>query len=255
MRGRRWAVAKTIARELREREGTNLVAVGVYGSVARGEDREFSDLDLFVVLRRKRSWIRPMFREGVYVTPSVHTPAEAREEATGSGPWLCEKLGGWYSMRPLFDPRRFLSKVATRARHPTAAQFRGSARNDLISTYEDYGKVLNAVAAEDADDVREMSVWFTGGAGGALLDIEGRAMRTDHEMTAVVRSYGGIGRDILRLRYTTLPPREAGRLARRIWRGLVERAIERGVSLPPEVTRFARVARRRGGARESPTGR
>ena len=51
-------LAKTIAVDLQRREGRNLVAVGVYGSVARGEERHHSDVDLLVVVRRKRRKFR-----------------------------------------------------------------------------------------------------------------------------------------------------------------------------------------------------
>ncbi len=158
---------------------------------------------------------------------------------TGSGPWLCEKLGGWRSMRPLRDPTGLLTRLEARARRPTAAQFRGAARKDLLDAYEDYGKVLNAVAAGDAEDAREMSLWFTGAAGGALLDIDGRVIGTDHEIASEVRRCGGIGRDILRLRYRTLSLRETGRLARRIWAGLLRRAARRRVRLPCDLTQRA----------------
>ncbi len=67
-------LARRIAADIRKREGGNLVAVGVYGSVARGVDREFSDLDLYVVVRRKRARIGPAFREGVLVTMSSTRP-------------------------------------------------------------------------------------------------------------------------------------------------------------------------------------
>ncbi len=242
----RLSLARRTAGELRRREGRNLVAVGVYGSVARGTDRDFSDIDLCVVVRRKRAWIQPMFRDGVLVTPSQMSRREARDEVTGSGPWLCEKLGGWRSMRPLHDPVRFLARLVARAHRPTAAQFRSSARKDLIAMYEDYGKVLNAVAAGDAEDAREMSLWFTGVAGSALLDVERRAILSDHDMVREIRRSGAVGRDLIRLRYRSLSVRETGRLAARIWTGLVNGAVEQGVRLPPELTRSARGGPSRG---------
>ena len=78
----RMRLAKAIARELRQRERSNLVAFGVFGSVARGEDRTFSDLDLLVVTRRRRRGIRHEIRDGVLVTVHQVTPAEARREVT-----------------------------------------------------------------------------------------------------------------------------------------------------------------------------
>src|SRR5467141_601834 len=93
-------LAATIAAELHQREGRNLVAVGLYGSVARGEEREYSDIDLLVVVHRKRTWIRHTFRDGILVTILQQTPEEAHDEVTGSHPGLNDALGGWSRSDP-----------------------------------------------------------------------------------------------------------------------------------------------------------
>src|SRR5437867_545926 len=157
MQGRRWSVARAIARELRDREGSNLVAVGVFGSVARGEDRAFSDLDLLVITRRRRARIHHTIRDGILVTVHQLTPAEARVEVL-QGPWLNDALGGWRSTLALHDPTRIIGRLRDLARRPTAAQFRRSAARALIETLEDYGKLRNAIEAGDLEEAREMSL-------------------------------------------------------------------------------------------------
>jgi len=37
---------------------------------------------------------------------------------------------------------------------------REAARRGFFGTYEDYGKLLNALEARDADEGREMAIWF-----------------------------------------------------------------------------------------------
>src|SRR5438552_5871555 len=172
---RRLELAKTLAGQLRTREGRNLVAVGVYGSVARGEDRAHSDVDVLVVLRRKRAAIRHFVRDGILITILQQTPQEARAEVTGSRGDLNAVLGGWRSLRPLYDPSGLLRKLIKRARDPTEAQFREAARRALIETYEDLGKVRNAVDVGDEQESREMAVWYAGAAAGALLDLHRHA--------------------------------------------------------------------------------
>src|SRR5881396_1947676 len=145
-------LAATIAAELHQREGRNLVAVGVYGSVARGEEREYSDIDLLVVVRRRRPWIRHMFRDGILVTVLQQTPAEARDEVTGSHLGLNAALGGWTSIRPLHDPTRLLARLKGRAAKPSPDQFRVAAQSHFLEAYEDLGKLWNAVEASDPDE-------------------------------------------------------------------------------------------------------
>src|SRR3989442_7838271 len=132
---RRLALAKTLAGELRPREGRSLVAVGVYGCVARGQDRVHSDVDVLVVIRRKRAAIYHFVRDSVLITILQQTPQESRAEVTGSRGDLNVALGGWRSLRPLYDPYGLLRKLVKRARTPTAAQLPEAARQALIQTY------------------------------------------------------------------------------------------------------------------------
>ncbi|TLZ92546.1 MAG: nucleotidyltransferase domain-containing protein [Methanobacteriota archaeon] len=91
----RLELAKTIAADLRRQEGRNLVAVGVYGSVARGDERYHSDIDLLVIVRRKRRRIQHRIRDGILVTASTRAAVTAIPRAAARrrsnlrrGPWV-----------------------------------------------------------------------------------------------------------------------------------------------------------------------
>src|SRR3989442_1834658 len=160
----RLKLAEMIAAELRLRERRNFVAVGLYGSVARGEDRTHSDVDLLVVVRKKRATIQHLVRAGTLVTILQQTPAEARAEVTGPRADLNAALGGWQSMQLMYDPSGLLSRLTKRAKHPTREQFRQAARHAFLETYEDLGKLRNAIDANDEGEAREMAIWYTDGA-------------------------------------------------------------------------------------------
>jgi len=228
----RLALAKTIAADLRTQEGRNLVAVGVYGSVARREERRHSDVDLLVVIRRKRRRIGHIVRDGILVTVLQQTPEEARAEVARPHPGLNDALGGWRSIRPLFDPSGLLTRLRSQAQRPSRRQFRDSATLHFIATYEDLGKLWNAIEAGDGDEAREMAIWFSGGAMGTLFDLEAHVLKTGRRAFVEVRRYGKLGAAIRRLRYDTLSLSETQHLSEFVWTALLRRAAKKGVRLP-----------------------
>jgi predicted nucleotidyltransferase len=225
----RLAIAKEFAGELRAKEGRNLVAVGVYGSVAMGTAREFSDLDLLVVVHRKRPYIRIQLRKHVLVTILQLTPDEAREEVFANRSDLAEVLGGWRSMRSLYDPTRLLARLRRHAERPGPEQFREAAHFALLETCEDYGKLLNAIDAGDRDEMREMAIWFTGAAHTVVFDLAQEVVPTGRRAFVELRKHGALGRDIRSLRYGRHTSIETLQLAIRIWNGLLARARREGI--------------------------
>jgi predicted nucleotidyltransferase len=227
----RLALATRVAEDLRRAHRGNVLAVGVCGSVAIGRDRAHSDVDLVVIVRGKQAGLGPRFVDGTLVSVLALTPEEAREEVAGPHPGLPEVLAGWRTMRPLYDPRRFLRRYRARSRRPTRAQWRAAAAHAILSAYEDYGKVLNAAEAGEADELREVAIWFSGAALSARFCLEGHVVRTGREMFSEARRLGRPGQDLRALRYGKRSARETARLATRVWRDLVARGRAAGLDL------------------------
>ena len=200
----RLELAKTITADLLDREGRNLVAVGVYGSVARGDERRHSDIDMLVVVRRKRRGIQHAVHAGIVVTILQQTPEESREEAIGPHPGLNVSLGGWRSLRPLYDPSGLLTRLRAQARRPASRSFRQAARLHFLETYEDLGKLWDAIESGDGDEAREMAIWFSSAAMGTLFDLEAHVLKTGRRAFVELRRYGQLGESIRRLRYDSL---------------------------------------------------
>ena len=233
VRGRHLDLAKEMTVELRRQEGRNLVAVGVFGSVGRRAERRHSDVDMLVVVRRKRPRIRHTFREGIVVTVLQHTPGDAKAEVTGARNDLDAALGGWTSLKPLHDPTGLLRHLKARARHPSPLRFRESAYLAYLEAFEDVGKLWNAIEARDADEAREMAVWFSTAAAGALFNLHGHILTTGRRSFIEIRRYGDLGAAIRRLRYDSHSLSQMQRLSESIWGRLLDRAETRGLRLPP----------------------
>src|SRR5437870_2552341 len=210
VRSRRLEIAEVEADRLRKRLGRNLVGIGVFGSVGRGDDRTGSDIDL-VVVAQSQVKIKSRVVSGIPVTFLPLTPEGAREEVYGSRKDLNVALGGWRSLKPLYDPTKFLARLRQRAFHPRPLQFRRASQKALLETFEDLGKLRNAIEAKNRDEMREMAIWFTDVAMGALSiwsascwqQADGRSWRPI-DSAALAKLCGGCG--MMTAHQPRLPP-------------------------------------------------
>ncbi len=227
----RLVLAKALAARLRRREGPNLVAVGLYGSVAYGGERAHSDVDLLVLVRRPTGRPGARVHGDFLVTFNEMTAAAAWAEVSGASPRLPEILSGWRAMRPLYDPRGVLRRCMARARRVPRSQFRRAAREGLFETYEDLGKVRDAVDSRDRAKAREMAIWFTGGAAQVLCLLRRHAIPTGEELFVEVRRLGRTGVEIAELRYANLSIARSSHLAETIWASLLHEARRQRIAV------------------------
>lgn len=221
-------LAQRVAKELVAKHGRDVLAVGVMGSVALGEEGPFSDVDVIVLAKRAGSFEKSV-RDGILISGLWQTLKEAETDVTEPSEAPIETLSGWWSLRVLYDPTGVLERLAARARGASAEFFRDSARMALLGAREDFGKVRNAVRSGKDDDVAEMSIWFSGAAAVALSCILHHVPHSGRTLFAEVRDLPLPGKDIVRLRYERLNAEETGALAEDIWERLLGVAGEKGV--------------------------
>jgi len=222
---RRLALAKSITADLRGREGRNLLAVGVYGSVARGEERRHSDIDLLVVVRRKSPRIHHEVRDRIVATILQQTVEDAKSEVTGSRLDLNAILGGWTSLKPLPVPFSAGAGAVLGNRMYVVGGNSPEANGRQVFSFE----------AGAVDEAREMAIWFTNAAAGALLDLHARVLKTGRRGIVEASRFGKIGAAVRRLRYEELSLAQMQDLSELIWTGLLDRAAAQGIQLPPLV--------------------
>jgi hypothetical protein len=109
----RLVVADRVCRALRERWGAGLQAVGVYGSVAHGDDTEISDVELVAVTRRSGAGPTPGARriDGVIVDLAVIGAEEYLRHArtlTTSWPLVADQ---YLTTKGLHDPDAWLPRL------------------------------------------------------------------------------------------------------------------------------------------------
>lgn len=136
-------IANSIAKIIARRCGDEVVFVAVYGSVARGEDAEYSDIDMYVVTKNLTSQ-RYFAYKGIPVTIHFNTKKEV-VKAVGkvTSTWPAE-AHQFLSPRTVHGSETFLNELRRIVKRIPKEDFHKAASTALIEIFENVGKTRNA---------------------------------------------------------------------------------------------------------------
>jgi kanamycin nucleotidyltransferase len=142
----------TIAHEIAERVKVcfhpEVIAIGLYGSLAREEDGPYSDIELFGMLRidqyeQRYEWCTAKWKAEV----DLYGKQTLRERAAHvDGRWPLTH-SAFQTVLPLDDPEHLFAEIRTIAQASPEPQFREAIENLLVDdVFECIGKICNARA-------------------------------------------------------------------------------------------------------------
>jgi kanamycin nucleotidyltransferase len=142
----RMAIAHEIAERVKERFHPEVIAIGLYGSLAREEDGPYSDIELFGILRtdqyeHRYEWCTAEWKAEV----DLYGKQTLREQAARvDGHWPLTH-SAFQTVLPLDDPEHFFAEIRTIAQASPEPLFREAIENLLVDDVFEYiGKIRNA---------------------------------------------------------------------------------------------------------------
>jgi predicted nucleotidyltransferase len=109
----RWVIVEQVADAARRHFPTDVLAIGVHGSLAHGDDTDSSDVDLVVVTSQTGTGLHPVSRRinGILVDLSVISAGEHLQHArtlSTSWPLTADRH---LSTKPVYDPHGWLNHI------------------------------------------------------------------------------------------------------------------------------------------------
>lgn len=150
-------MAKAISKMILQKYGDEILLVGVYGSVARREDRDYSDIDMYVVTKNLTSQ-KYFAYKGVPFTIHFKTEKQVVETIKNvTSTWPAE-VHQFLSPKILYDSRKLPDEWKRIVKSIPKEDFRKAASTALIELYENVEKVRNACGQRNLSRCIE-AVW------------------------------------------------------------------------------------------------
>uniref|UniRef100_UPI003EBE8881 ANT(4')-I family aminoglycoside nucleotidyltransferase n=1 Tax=Bacillus cytotoxicus TaxID=580165 RepID=UPI003EBE8881 len=144
-REERMKIAYTIANQILEKYGSNVKAIGIYGSLARKTDGPFSDIEMKCVLYSLKDSYSYEWTAGNWKA-EVNFDSEENivEEATTIEENWPLTHGQFFTMLPIYDPEGFFQELRQKASSIDKTIFEEAICKTLVEEmYEYIGKVRN----------------------------------------------------------------------------------------------------------------
>lgn len=187
----RLALAEQVAHEARTRWGDACRAVAVYGSVAHGAARRYSDLEVVVLTTDDVvAEETQVIRDGILVEVDVLPATRMLSAAARVTPFWGLEADQYRVFYPLYDPSALFPQVrATSLAVPTAA-FVQPLRDNELRLLEVFGKFSNARDDQDAATMCDTGWRYAHAAALRTALLDGRPFESGRTLWADARTRG-----------------------------------------------------------------
>jgi len=148
-------LAGQMANRIRQQYGNQILAIAVYGSVARNEDKKFSDTEL-VVITKNKTGPRTIVYRGATAFVEYKTKKAVLDSLRKIGMFWPIETSQVLVAIPLYDPHGLFDefKRVVKSAKSRNKQFRTAEGEVLTWTSEDIDKVRNAYQSKDLGGMR-----------------------------------------------------------------------------------------------------
>ena len=153
----RWTACQAVSRKLISKYGTEILATGVTGSVSRGADMDFSDVD-FQILVKERARVKShrFVLKGCLFSVAARTVNDWMKEMIEPNFSLPLVVGSLKSMRIVHDPDMHFDRLRLQSESLAASCWRNAVRVGLEEMTEDLGRLRNVYAGGDWINFRRL---------------------------------------------------------------------------------------------------
>jgi len=145
----RMTIAHEIAARLQETYREELLAIGLYGSLSRGTDGPYSDIEMFCVLRRSEETVEfsHEWSAGPWKAEVNVVSEDVLLEVAGDieGEWSLTH-GPYHAARPLYDPEGFFLTLRQAAQSPDYSAFQEAIEGILVGEMMEFAGKLRNIA-------------------------------------------------------------------------------------------------------------
>ncbi len=177
----------------------DIIATAVMGSVARGDDREHSDIDFHVLVRKGSSLRTHSFvLNNCLFAINVRTEAEWRNELTDGGDRVPMAIGALMNVLPAHDPTGAFARLKNLAMNVPGEAWKNGVREGPSGIFEDLGRVRNFYSAQDWDSFRMMSGLVAIGIAITYANLARKVVQTEKDLTHIFEDEVGQGKEAAR---------------------------------------------------------
>ena len=183
---------REVSSRLLQRYPDDIIGMAVFGSVARGDDLEHSDIDFHVLVKEGSRLSTHFFvlNECFFIIV-VKTEKDWREDLLEPESGLCLTAGALMNVLPIHDHSGAFSRLKTMAKALPHEAWKTAVRDGIAGIFEDLGRVRNMYKQGDYANFRLFSVLVAIGMAKVYGDLRRHMLDTEKDLNKVFEEDGG----------------------------------------------------------------